>query len=345
MQRVLVTGSSGFIGSQVAIAFVAAGWDVRGLDRRPPAGRAHEFLVADLRDGASLDHALRGVDLVCHQAAKVGLGVDLQDLGAYVSDNDLATAELLAAMDRQDVGRLVFASSMVVYGEGAYTCTEHGSVSAPPREKADLELGVFDPRCGRCGEVLSPALVSEDARLDPRNVYAATKVAQEHLVAAWARARSGLAVGLRYHNVYGPGMPCDTPYAGVASLFRAAILRGEPPRVFEDGGQRRDFVHVRDVASANVAAAARDGAPGVLETYNVGSGDVRTVGGIAQTLAATMSGKPPLVTGEFRLGDVRHITASSAAARRDLEWSAKTSFEAGIAELASQPPSPGGQDR
>ena len=235
MQRVLVTGSAGFIGGYVAAAFATAGWDVRGLDRSPTGARSVETVRADLRDRSALDGALKGVDVVCHQAAKVGLGVDLQDLGAYVSDNDLATAELLAAMDWADLGRIVFASSMVVYGEGAYACAEHGSVAAAPRMESDLESGSFDPRCGMCGSDLVPGLVHEDARLDPRNVYAATKVAQEHLVSAWARQRGACAVGLRYHNVYGPGMPTRTPYAGVASLFRSALLRGEPPRVFEEG--------------------------------------------------------------------------------------------------------------
>lgn len=334
MHRVLVTGSSGFVGSHVTSAFAAAGWEVRGFDRQPPDSFVYETVTAELRDREALDRALAGVDLVCHQAAKVGLGVDLQDLPDYVSDNSLATAELLAAMDRADLGALVFASSMVVYGEGAYSCPVHGRVRPAPRRETDLQAGLFDPRCARCEQVLIPELVAEDEELDPRNVYAATKVSQEHLVAAWARQRGGSAVGLRYHNVYGPGMPRDTPYAGVASLFRAAILRGEAPRVFEDGGQRRDFVHVRDVAAANVAASGHYTAPGALEVFNVSSGSVRTVGQLASSLTQALGGPPPQVTGEFRLGDVRHITASAEAAARDLGWVAAVPFDEGMLELA-----------
>ena len=151
--------------------------------------------------------------------------------------------------------RLVLAGSMVVYGEGRYDCERHGVVRPGPRAVADLDAGRFEPRCPRVRRRADARAWSARTRpLDPRNVYATTKLAQEHLAAAWARATGGAAVSLRYHNVYGPGMPRDTPYAGVASFFRSALARGEAPRVFEDGGQRRDFVHVRDVAAANVAA-------------------------------------------------------------------------------------------
>lgn len=245
--RVLVTGSAGFIGSRIVEALTAHGHEIVGYDvRTDPA--------CDVRDPDAVRRALAGVDAVCHQAAMVGLGVDFADAPLYVSHNDVGTAVLLAAMAQAGVRRLVLAGSMVVYGEGRYTCARHGTVRPGPRAVADLDAGRFEPRCPQCGADLSPGLVGEDAPVDPRNVYATTKLAQEHLAAAWARATGGAAVALRYHNVYGPGMPRDTPYAGVASFFRSALARGEAPRVFEDGGQRRDFVHVRDVAAANVAA-------------------------------------------------------------------------------------------
>jgi dTDP-L-rhamnose 4-epimerase len=155
---------------------------------------------------------------------------------------------LLAAMHAAGVHRLVLASSMVVYGEGRYTCAIHGVVRPGPRRESDLANGRFDPLCSECGATLSPGLVPEDAPLEPRSTYAATKVAQEHLAAAWARQTGGAVWALRYHNVYGPRMPRDTPYAGMASLFRSALAGGQAPRVLEDGRQRRDFVHVTDVA-------------------------------------------------------------------------------------------------
>src|SRR6266581_1956003 len=231
--RVLLTGGAGFIGRHVLVELVARGHEVRVLDVRAECPGA-ELVVGDVRDASAVEAALVGADAVCHLAAKVGLGVDVQDLPDYAGSNDLAA-------------------------------------------------GRFEPPCPRCGRALQHALVTEDARLDPRNAYAASKVAQEHLASSWARATGASAALLRYHNVYGPGMPRDTPYAGVAAIFASALRRGEAPTVFEDGGQRRDFVHVRDVASATAVALERHG-DGV-RAYNVGSGTPRTVGDLADELS------------------------------------------------------------
>ncbi|WP_330341924.1 NAD-dependent epimerase/dehydratase family protein [Streptomyces sp. NBC_00557] len=329
--RVLVTGGAGFIGSHVVEALRASGHEPLVYDvRDDPA--------ADVRNPAAVARALAGVDAVCHQAAMVGLGDGVADAAEYVSRNDLGTAVLVAAMARAGVRRLVLAGSMVVYGEGRYACPRHGAVRPGPRAVADLDAGRFEPSCPRCGAELSPGLVAEDAAPDPRNVYAATKLAQEHLAAAWARSTGGSAVSLRYHNVYGPRMPRDTPYAGVASFFRSALARGEAPRVFEDGRQRRDFVHVRDVAAANVAALEADPAPGVLTAYNTGSGEPRTVGELASALAGACGGPEPVVTGEYRLGDVRHITADSSRLRADLGWKPQVGFAEGMREFAEAVP-------
>ncbi|MET8792509.1 MULTISPECIES: NAD-dependent epimerase/dehydratase family protein [Streptomyces] len=326
--RVLVTGGAGFIGSHVVTALRERGHEPVVFDvRSDPA--------ADVRAPDAVRAALAGVDAVCHQAAMVGLGTGFADAPEYVSRNDLGTAVLLAAMAEAGVGRLVLAGSMVVYGEGRYVCAEHGVVRPGPRDEADLAAGRFEPPCPVCGAALAPGLVAEDAPADPRNVYATTKLAQEHLAAAWARVTGGSAVSLRYHNVYGPGMPRDTPYAGVASFFRSALARGEAPRVFEDGNQRRDFVHVRDVASANVAALEADPRAGVLTAYNTGSGTPHTVGDLAHALAGAHGGPSPVVTGEFRLGDVRHITADSARLRAELGWKPEITFEEGMREFAN----------
>ncbi|MFI2200182.1 NAD-dependent epimerase/dehydratase family protein [Streptomyces sp. NPDC020192] len=325
--RVLVTGGAGFIGSHVVEALRAGGHEPLVYDVRRDPG-------ADVRNPAAVARALAGVDAVCHQAAMVGLGNGVADAAEYVSRNDLGTAVLVAAMAEAGVRRLVLAGSMVVYGEGRYACPRHGVVRPGPRAAADLDAGRFEPLCPRCGAELSPGLVGEDAPADPRNVYAATKLAQEHLAAAWARSTGGSAVSLRYHNVYGPRMPRDTPYAGVASFFRSALARGEAPRVFEDGRQRRDFVHVRDVAEANVAALEAEAAPGVLTAYNTGSGEPRTVGEMARALADAHGGPRPVITGEYRLGDVRHITADSSRLRAALDWKPRVGFAEGMREFA-----------
>jgi dTDP-L-rhamnose 4-epimerase len=342
--RVLVTGGAGFIGSHVVAALVNAGHEVTALDnlhpaahRDPARARADrpELVVGDVRDRAAVDATLADVDAVVHHAAMVGMGVDAQDLPEYVSCNDLGTAVLLAAMAAAGVRRLVLASSMVVYGEGAYDCVGHGRVRPLPRRASDLAAGVFEPRCPSCAAPLIPALVDEDDPLAPRSVYATTKLAQEHLSAAWARETGATAAVLRYHNVYGPGMPRDTPYAGVAAIFRSSLERGEAPALFEDGAQRRDFVHVRDVAAANVAALAITDAPPGLRAFNIGSGAVTTVAEMARALAAAMNGPAPVVTGRFRAGDVRHITASSARASAELRHHAMISFADGMRELAT----------
>ncbi|NRQ37269.1 NAD-dependent epimerase/dehydratase family protein [Nonomuraea sp. NN258] len=319
--RVLLTGSAGFIGGHVAAAL--SGHDVVTADLRTGV---------DVRDAGALDRLLPGVDAVVHQAAKVGLGVNVADLPGYASANVYGTAVLLAAMARHDVHRLVLASSMVVYGEGAYACQAHGRVRPAPRHPADLDLGRFEPGCPACGSALTPLPVGEDAAPDPRNAYATTKLAQEHLAAGWARETGGVAVALRYHNVYGPGMPRDTPYAGVASIFLSALRAGRSPRVFEDGRQRRDFIHVKDVARANVLALGA-GTPGGLSAYNVATGSPRTVGDLARALAGHTGGPEPVTTGEYRLGDVRHITAAANLAAAELGFECEIGFQEGLADL------------
>jgi dTDP-L-rhamnose 4-epimerase len=226
---------------------------------------------------------------------------------------------------------------MVVYGEGRYRCPEHGVVRPAPRAPADLEAGRFEAPCPRCGRPLAPEAVPEDAPVDPRNVYAATKLQQEHLCAAFGRETGVAVTALRYHNVYGPRMPRDTPYAGVASIFASAYAAGRAPLVFEDGGQLRDFVHVRDVARANLRAlTAPEPVPGA---FNVASGCPRTILEMARALGRAYGpGAPePEVVPRFRLGDVRHVFASSERASRVLGFTAAESFADGMVEFAHAP--------
>ncbi len=344
---ILVTGGAGFIGSHIVDALVQDGHRVRVLDSLLPAAHQHrpqylnggaEYRQADVTDGPAVAAALTGVDAVCHQAAMVGLGQDLRDIADYAHHNDLGTAVLLRELAVASfTGRVVLASSMVVYGEGRYRCRRHGVVGPGPRTVADLQAGRFAPRCPQCASELAPEAVEESSPLDPRSVYAATKVHQEHLCFAFARETGVPVTALRYHNVYGPRMPRDTPYAGVAAIFASALAAGRAPRVFEDGGQLRDFVHVRDVARANVLAlTASQPLTGAL---NVASGSPRTVGQMAAALARASgpAAPAPVTTGEFRRGDVRHVFASARRARQVLGFSAREEFEAGMAEFARSP--------
>lgn len=344
--RVVVTGGAGFIGSHVVDLLVADGHRPVIVDVLDPAAHATEpgwlhpdveMLRRDVRDDAVWDEALADADAVCHLAAKVGLGVDFADAPAYVSSNDVGTAAMLAAMHRTGWhGRIVLSSSMVVYGEGAYFCEVHGPVRSGPRAAAALDSGRFEPPCPLCGRDLRPDLVAESAPLDPRNVYAATKVHQEHLCSAFGREHDVAVTALRYHNVYGPRMPRDTPYAGVASIFRSQLALGRAPQVFEDGGQRRDFVHVDDVARANVLALT------VAEPFdgplNVASGHPITLLEMARALClADGAGRQPEVTGRYRLGDVRHVTADAGRAAEAIGFVAEVTPEDGLRRFAHDP--------
>jgi dTDP-L-rhamnose 4-epimerase len=341
--QVLLTGGAGFIGRAVWAELVDRGHSVRVLDslrtdahRDPPPDfsstlPAGELVVGDVRDPETVDRALAGIEAVCHLAAKVGLGVDVQDLPDFASTNDYATAVLLAGMARAGVRRLTLASSMVVYGEGLATCSVHGQVPPAVRREEDLRAGRFEPPCPVCGQPLAPAIVTESAPLDPRSGYAASKLAQEHFATSWAWSADGSVAAMRYHNVYGPGLPRDTPYAGVAAVFLSALRRGEPPQVFEDGRQRRDFVHVRDVAAATVSALERHQLG--VRAFNVGSGTPCTIGEMAVALSEAVGGPAPEITGGYRMGDVRHITADSTRARTELDWQPKVEFQSGLAEL------------
>ncbi len=342
--RVLLTGAAGFIGTATAHELRRQGVDVVGVDlllpeAHAPATRAAppaDLHVLDTRRADQWSHLLVGVDVVIHLAAMVGAGATAGDLPRYAGHNDLGTASVLAAMHERGVRGFVQASSMVVYGEGRYRCPEHGDRAPGPRTRAALESGRFDNPCPVCHGPLTWALVDETAPFDPRSSYAASKVAQEHYAAAWARQSPGAAISLRYHNVYGRGMPRDTPYCGVAAMFRSALERGEPPAVFEDGGQMRDFVHVDDVARANVAAALAVGEreAGSHAAYNVCSGHPIAIAEVARAVAA---GLQPRVTGQFRVGDVRHVVASPRRARDELGFTASVRPETGLARFATEP--------
>lgn len=341
--RVLVTGGAGFIGRRVAAAYVAAGHEVRVLDALlsdthfepvpPEFPDGVEFVRGDVRDEATVETALRGVEMVSHQAAVVGRGKEIRDARHHVSCNDLGTATLLVAMTEAGLKRLVLAGSVSIYGDSRYDCPVHGRTQPPRRSREDLDAGRFEPVCPECRTPLVSSAVEETDPLDPpRNIYAVTKIAQEYLVGAWARETGARAISLRYHNVYGPEIPYQSPYSGVAAVFRSAVARGEAPVVYEDGGSMRDFVHVSDVAAANVAALHWDGTG--HRAFNIATGTPHTIGDVAAALAAAAGSPPPVTTGQYRIGDVRHIVASPARAIGELGWRPRIDFETGMKEFA-----------
>lgn len=345
--RVLLTGAAGFIGTAVAADLDTAGVDLRSVDALlpqvhgpnpvvPPRVSRNDVRSAD--EPGAWDELLSGVDAVCHQAAVVGVEWAPEDFPLYASHNDVGTAALLAAMARAGVNRLVLASSLVVYGEGGYRCERHGSVAPTERSRERLSSGQFENQCPICGDDVQWMTVPESAPAAPRSAYAASKVAQENYAAAWARHTGGTVIALRYHNVYGPGMPRDSSYCGVAATFRSQLEVGRPPVVFEDGGQMRDFVHVDDIATANRLAlqSVDQHEPGRLTAYNIGSGHPISIGQVAEQLAAT-KGLATSVTGDFRPGDVRHIVADCTAARAGIGFTATTAPATGLVAFAGEP--------
>ena len=338
--KVLLTGAAGFIGSRVGAALRADGHEVVGVDVLLPAAHGPDPQLppgchrVDVRDGQALAPLLAGVDLVCHQAAMVGAGVDAADAPAYGGHNDLATTVLLAQMFAAGVRRLVLASSMVVYGQGRYECPEHGPST---RCRGDARPGRRDLRAPLPARRRGAAVAAgrRGCALRPRSLYAASKTAQEHYALAWSESTGGSVVALRYHNVYGPGMPRDTPYSGVAAIFRSSIEKGEPPKVFEDGGQMRDFVHVDDIAAANVAAVSeREG----FAAFNVCSGQPISILEVAAALCDARDGAlSPVVTGQYRSGDVRHIVADPARAAEVLGFRAAVDPRDGLRQFAFAP--------
>jgi dTDP-L-rhamnose 4-epimerase len=343
--RVLITGGAGFIGSHVADLLLQHGHKVRILDNLAPQvhGAAcrrpqylcsdAEFVAGDVRDRDAVEQALRGVDAVIHLAAAVGVGQSMYDITGYVETNELGTATLLQALSRHPVRRLVVASSMSIYGEGLCRRSDGALVSPPDRSAEQLRRGLWELRdAGH--EPLVPVATPEDKQPSLSSVYALNKYAQERMALIIGRAYSIPTVALRFFNVYGPRQALSNPYTGVLAIFAARLLNDKPPLVFEDGLQRRDFVHVSDVARACWLALETPKADGGV--FNVGSGQSRTILSIAEDLAAIVgkSGIKPHVTGKYRAGDIRHCFADVALSRARLGYVPKIEFADGLAELA-----------
>lgn len=344
-RSVLVTGGAGFVGSHLVDALLTRGDRVRILDnldpqvhgpqRREPAWLPDEaeLLRGDVRDPDAVDRAVRDVDVIFHLAAAVGVGQSMYRIAEYTAVNTLGTANLLQALvDREiEPERLVVASSMSIYGEGRYARPDGRSPSVARRSPEQLRAHDWEVR-DRDGTPLEPLPTDEAKPLEPASIYALTKADQEKMVLQIGDAYGIPSVALRFFNIYGPRQSLSNPYTGVAAIFSSRLLNGQPPLIFEDGEQRRDFVSVHDVVSALLLAGEEGGAVG--EALNVGSGSAVSVRQVAETLAEVLGAAlQPEVTGRYRVGDIRNCFADITRARERIGYAPRVSFPAGMAEL------------
>lgn len=345
--NVLVTGGAGFIGSHLVDALVEKGHRVRVLDAlvsqvhgenaEPKyVNPAAEFVRGDVCDRAAVDAALEGIDVVYHEAAEVGVGQSMYEIERYVRANDLGTAVVLEAVlaRKPQIKKLVVASSMSIYGEGAYTCADCGPIAPQIRSSKQLQDRRWEVECPNCGKNLSPAPTTEEKPLFPTSVYAVTKQDQEQFCIAVGRSYGIPTVALRYFNVYGTRQALSNPYTGVCAIFSARLLNGNRPLIFEDGEQTRDFVHVSDIVRANLLALETDRAD--YKAINIGTGRPTSVRTVSNLLAKGLGlDLEPEIVAKYREGDIRHCVADISKAKALLGYEPLVSLEQGIPELLS----------
>jgi dTDP-L-rhamnose 4-epimerase len=343
-RRILITGGGGFIGSHLADELLSAGYAVRALDSLVSQVHAQrtrpeyldpdvELIVGDVRDRAAVERALQGIDAVFHLAAQVGVGQSMYQLCDYTSTNVGGTATLLEALIAQPVERLIVASSMSIYGEGLYRAADGSLVQNAERQMGQLAAGRWDPLDAE-GQPLVPLPTPETKTPSLKSVYALTKFDQERLCLMMGEAYRLSTVAMRFFNVYGPRQALSNPYTGVLAIFGSRLLNGRAPIIYEDGSQRRDFVSVYDIARALRLALEVPDAGG--HAFNIGSGVSTSVSEIASRMAATL-GVDNLaadVTGQYRVGDIRHCFADIAKARDILGYAPQVELEDGLLELA-----------
>lgn len=341
--RILITGGAGFVGSHLANRLLREGYQVRVLDNLSEQVHQNsakpdylhpqvELIQGDIRDAAKVAEALEGVDAVYHLAAAVGVGQSMYEINQYVDVNNRGTAVLLEALAKQPVAKLVVASSMSLYGEGYY-CDSTGNTFAPrERELAALKVGEWELRHN--GQILQPVPTPESKMPSPSSVYALSKYDQEKLCLMVGSAYKIPTTALRFFNIYGPHQALSNPYTGVLAIFSSRILNGRAPMIFEDGNQRRDFVSVHDIAEACLLAMESDKANG--EVFNIGSGENYSIKQIASEVARVLDREDLTaeITGEYRVGDIRHCFADIHKARELLGYRPSVHLEDGLRELA-----------
>jgi dTDP-L-rhamnose 4-epimerase len=344
-RRVLVTGGAGFVGSHLVDALLGRGDRVRVLDNLDPQVHGPErkkptwlsddaeLMVGDMRDASAVSRALRGVEVVYHLAAAVGVGQSMYQIADYTATNTLGTAYLLQALvdTKQELDRLVVASSMSIYGEGRYVRRDGQPPKTSRRSVEQLyqhDWELRDPD----GAPLAPVPTDEEKPLDPASIYALNKADQERMVLQVGAAYGIPSVALRFFNIFGPRQALSNPYTGAVAIFSSRLLNGNPPLIFEDGYQSRDFVSVHDVVQALLLAGEREGAVG--GAFNVASGRAVTVREVAETVASVLGVEvEPKITGRYRVGDIRHCFADITRAREAFGYAPRVSLADGMAEL------------
>ncbi len=346
MEKVLVTGGAGFIGSHIVDLLVESGCQVVVIDNLDPQvhgggktapeyfNRKAEFIYGDVRDKKLVDSVMSRVDAVVHEAALVGVGQSMYQVDRYVLNNDGASAVLLQSVveHRDRIRKLVTASSMSIYGEGRYLCPKCGPVAPKTRSEAQLNARRWEMECGNCGSVLNPAPTDEDKRTICESIYAITKKTTEELFLVVGAAYKIPTVAFRYFNVYGPRQALSNPYTGLLAITASRVLNQKPPIIFEDGKQTRDFVNVKDIARANLAALKWQGKDQLV--LNVGSGRALSVLEVVNAVSRGLGGKEaPMITGNFRVGDIRHCYSDPRRAKEIIGFEAKIKFEEGLPEF------------
>jgi dTDP-L-rhamnose 4-epimerase len=345
IEKVLVTGGAGFIGSHTVDLLIEKGYYVRVLDNLEPQvhptglpdylAKNAEFVRGDVRDRETLVKAIQDMDAVIHLAAAVGVGQSMYQIEKYTAYNTYGTANLLDVLvnEPNEVKKLVVASSMSIYGEGKYHCDSCGTIYPKTRSEKQLKEGKWEQMCPICGKEVKPVPTDEEKPLMPTSVYAQTKRHQEEMCLLVGKTYGIPTVALRYFNVYGSRQSLNNPYTGVCAVFSSRILNGKPPYIFEDGKQTRDFVHVRDVARANLLALERNS--GNYMAINIGSGKPISIVELAELLVEIYDANvEPYISHRYRKGDIRHCYADITRAKNCLDYTPTVPLSEGLGELA-----------
>jgi dTDP-L-rhamnose 4-epimerase len=355
-KNILITGGAGFVGSHIADALLAAGHNVRIFDNLTDQVHQNgipkylaeeaEFVYGDVREARAVRRALKGMDVVFHMAAAVGVGQSMYEIEHYMGTNTQGTAVLLQELlqRKQQVQKLILASSMSIYGEGKYLCAQCGEVAPQHRSVEQLKTKRWEPNCPACGEALTPIPTDESKPLQCGSIYALSKKNQEEMCLLFGRTYALPVVALRYFNIYGTRQELSNPYTGVAANFASRIMNGNAPMIFEDGRQMRDFVSVQDVVRANMLAMESSQADGMA--INIGSGEPISIQEVAAELARAMdSDLAPELSQKYRAGDVRHCFGDISAAKKLLGYAPQVRFADGLKELVQWLCSQEPQDR